>query len=154
MDVQPELVNNNFNDEKESLISRWRNANDNSSNKKKTKSDLNVWSRWTGKNELNCFTKNTKCSNTNWLPFISPKKADYKCLIQDQMPDQMQFNWMETCMCMCVRKRQENEVTHMPNCSQSQSWMKEPVFYWYGNKTTSSVNKIEQFLCEWRKIET
>ena len=28
-----ELVNNNFNDEKESLISRRRNANDNSSNK-------------------------------------------------------------------------------------------------------------------------
>ena len=33
IDVQPELVNNNFNDEKESLISRRRNANDNSSNK-------------------------------------------------------------------------------------------------------------------------
>ena len=34
IDVQPELVNNNFNDEKESLISRRRNANDNSSNQK------------------------------------------------------------------------------------------------------------------------
>ena len=52
IDVQPELVNNNFNDEKESLISRRRNANDNSSNQK-TKSDLSVWIRWqpsTGKN--------------------------------------------------------------------------------------------------------
>ena len=32
IDVQTELENNNFNDEKESLISRRRNANDNSSN--------------------------------------------------------------------------------------------------------------------------
>ena len=45
IDVQPELVNNNFNDEKESLISRRRNANDNSSNKK-NESELSVWSRW------------------------------------------------------------------------------------------------------------
>ena len=35
IDVQPELVNNNFNDEKESLISRRRNANDSSSIKKR-----------------------------------------------------------------------------------------------------------------------
>ena len=34
IDVQPELINNNFGDKKESLISRRRNANDNSSNKK------------------------------------------------------------------------------------------------------------------------
>ena len=56
IDVQPELVNNNFNDEKESLISRRRNANDNNSNQKNRKSDLNVWSRWqssTGKNDFN-----------------------------------------------------------------------------------------------------
>ena len=70
IDVQPELVNNNFNDEKESLISRRRNANDrNSSNQKlKTKSDLSVWIRWqpsTGKNDFNRFTKNIKCSNMN-----------------------------------------------------------------------------------------
>ena len=44
IDVQPELVNNNFNGEKESLISLRRNANDNSSNQK-TKSDLSVWIR-------------------------------------------------------------------------------------------------------------
>ena len=67
IDVQPELVNNNFNDEKESLISRRRNANDNSSNQK-TKSDLSVWIRWqpsTGKNDFNRFTKNNKCCNMN-----------------------------------------------------------------------------------------
>ena len=45
IDVQPELVNNNVNDEKESLISRRRNVNDNSSNQN-TKSDLSVWSHW------------------------------------------------------------------------------------------------------------
>ena len=53
--VQPELVNNNFNYEKESLISHRRNANDNSSSQK-TKSDLSVWIRWqpsTGKNDFN-----------------------------------------------------------------------------------------------------
>ena len=37
--VQPELVNNNFNYEKESLISRRRNANDNSSSQKTKISD-------------------------------------------------------------------------------------------------------------------
>ena len=89
IDVQPELVNNNFNDEKESLISRRRNANDNSSNQK-TRSDLSVWIRWqplTGINDFNRFTKNNKCSNMNGLPFISPKKADYK-----HLQDQTQFN--------------------------------------------------------------
>ena len=76
IDVQPELVNNNFSDEKKSLISCQRNANDNSSNQK-TKSDLSVWIPWqpsTVKNDFNRFTKNNRCSNMNGLPFISPKK--------------------------------------------------------------------------------
>ena len=65
IDVQPELVDNNFNDEKQSLISRRRNADDKSSNQK-TKSDPSVWIRrqpLTGKNGFNRFTKNNKCSN-------------------------------------------------------------------------------------------
>ena len=48
---------------------------------KKTKPDLSVLSRWqpsTGKNDFNWFTRNNKCSNMNWLPFISPKRADFK----------------------------------------------------------------------------
>ena len=63
---------------------------------KKPKSDLSVWSRWqpsTGNNDFNWFSKQNKCSNMNWLPFISPKRADYKRL-QDKTPDQTQFNWM------------------------------------------------------------
>ena len=63
------------------------------------------------------------------------KKADYKRFIQDQT----QFNWMVRFinklrdkevfarMCARVRKRRENEVTHMPN-SQSESWLNKPVF--------------------------
>ena len=45
---------------------------------KKPKSDLSVWSGWqplTGKNDFNWFMKNNKCSNMNWLPFISPKEV-------------------------------------------------------------------------------
>ena len=98
----------------------------------------------------------------NWLPFISPKKADYKCL-----QDQTQFNWTvhlinklrdeEVFAGVCTRiwKRRENEVTHMPN-SQSQSQLNEPVFWWYGNNATNfnKSNKIERFLCEWRTIKT
>ena len=55
IDVQAEMINNNFNDEKESVISRRRNANDDSSNQR-TKSDPSIWSRWqpsTGKNDFN-----------------------------------------------------------------------------------------------------
>ena len=99
---------------------------------KKTKSDLSVWIRWqpsTGKNDFNRYTKNNKCSNMNWLPFISPKKAGYK-----RLQDQTQFNWMVhfinklrdeevfAWMNARVRKRRENEVTRAPN-SQSQSRM-------------------------------
>ena len=65
----------------------------------------------------------------NWLPFISPKKADYK-----RLQDQTQFNLMVhfinklrdeevfACMCARVRKRRENEVTRAPN-SQSTGFL-------------------------------
>ena len=64
--------------------------------------------------------------------------------------------YRETCMCARVQKRRENEVTRAPNCSQSQSRMNEPVFCRYGNNATNfnKSNKIERFLCEWRKIKT
>ena len=136
IDVQPELVNNNFNDEKESLISHWRNANDNSSNKK-TKSDLSVWIHWqpsTGKNDFNRFKKNNDTPTWTDFHLFLQKKLTKKCL-----QDQTQFNWMVhfinklrdeevfACMCTRIRKRRENGVTCTPN-SQSQSRMNEPVF--------------------------
>ena len=98
------------------------------------KRNLIRWQPSTGKNDFNRFKKNNKCSNMNWLPFIFPKKADYK-----RSQDQTQFNWMihfisklrdeevSACMCARVRKRRENEVTGAPN-SQSQLRMNEPVF--------------------------
>ena len=114
IDAQPELVNNNFNDKKESLISRRRNANDNSSNQKKrnlTRVYGFASSRRQGKmTSTDIRSKNNKCSNMNWLPFISPKKADYK-----RLQDQTQFNWMvhfinklserRRSVCMYVRAR-------------------------------------------------
>ena len=103
---------------------------------KNTKSDLSVWtwwSRWqpsTGKNDSDWFTKNTKCSNMNWLPFISPKRAEYK-VYKTKRSSTEWFIWRRS-VCMYVhsrfQKRRENEVTHAPN-SQSQSQMNEPVFY-------------------------
>ena len=111
VDVQPELVNYNFNDEKESLISRRRMQMTTVQTKKSKVwpecMDMNgvAGSRRQGKNDFNWFTKNNKCSNMNWLPFISPKRADYKVLQQ-----QTQFNWMVhltktvfACICMCAR---------------------------------------------------
>ena len=127
IDVQPELVNNNFNDENESLILRWRNCTWQQF-KSKTKSDLSVWSRWqpsTRKNDFNWFTKNNKCSNMNCLPFISPKRADYKCL-----QDQTQFNWMvhfinNTERHVCVRASEKGWKMRWcacPTANHSHEW--------------------------------
>ena len=76
----------------------------------KTKSDLRVCIRWqplTGKNDFNRSKKNNKCSNMNWLLFISPKKLTtnvYKTKRSSTEWLISSINWeTKKCLHVCAR---------------------------------------------------
>ena len=128
---------------------------------KKTKSDLSVWICWqpsTGKNDFYWFTKNNKCSNINWLQFISPKRADYKRL-QDQTPDQTQFNWIvhfinNTERHVCARASEKGEKMRWrarpTAANHSQEWTNR---FSTGMETTQriSTNQTNRAIFLWMK---